>query len=179
MDHGAESRFTPTRCGRFSDASYILTAAAMAARQAVLLLMGIPDLLERDGIREAAWWRLASAIGILGAALTGSHLFFLSGSRAADSDLAGCWLLSLVPSIGYRFVLARTARRSVPPAVTMFVGKYVTDHVSSNARRYGAIRHTREDVTILFTDIRGFTAFCQIRIPRASSICLNEYSARW
>lgn len=115
----------------------------------------------------------ASAVGILGLALAGSHLLFLSRFTMADSGIAGCWLLSLVASIGYRFVSAENRRDLFRKAVTMFVGKQVTETLeqADGVGRSGK----REEVTILFTDIRGFTAFCEDKDPSYVVDLLNQY----
>jgi class 3 adenylate cyclase/CHASE2 domain-containing sensor protein len=150
--------------------NYILTAPQWL-RVTVLLVIAFLTFGAATGLRS----RLVagSAIAILGAALVGSHIFFLSGYTLPTADLAGCWLLSLVPSIGYRFVTAEQRGDHFRRAVTMFVGKHVATSLDNS--RDIALSGTRQFVTILFTDIRGFTSFCEDKDPSVVVDLLNDY----
>jgi adenylate cyclase len=55
----------------------------------------------------------------------------------------------------------------------MFVGKHVATSLDNS--RDIALSGTRQFVTILFTDIRGFTSFCEDKDPSVVVDLLNDY----
>jgi adenylate cyclase len=114
-----------------------------------------------------------SVLAILGLALGSSQISFQVGYALSASDLAGCWLSSLIASIIFRFVTAEQRRDHFRRAVALFVGKNVASSLDQST--VIALSGNRELVTILFTDIRGFTAFCEDKDPSEVVTLLNEY----
>jgi adenylate cyclase len=114
-----------------------------------------------------------SVLAILGIALGSSQVSFQAGYALSASDLAECWLSSLVASIIFRFVTAEQRRDHFRRAVALFVGKNVASSLDQST--VIALSGNRELVTILFTDIRGFTAFCEDKDPSEVVTLLNEY----
>jgi adenylate cyclase len=112
-------------------------------------------------------------IAILTAALATSHFLFRAGYDLSASDLAACWLLTLLVSIIYRYVTAERRRDHFRRAVTMFVGKRVARSLDDSSTI--ALSGSRQFVTILFTDIRGFTSFCEDKDPSVVVDLLNKY----
>jgi adenylate cyclase len=113
------------------------------------------------------------AIAVLACALATSHFLFRAGYILSASDLSACWLLTLLVSIVYRFVTAEHRRDHFRRAVTMFVGDNVARSLDSTSTI--ALSGTRQFVTILFTDIRGFTSFCEDKDPSEVVTLLNRY----
>ena len=118
-------------------------------------------------------WAVPLGIAILASALAASHFLFRAGFDLSASDLAVCWLLTLLVSIIYRYVTAEQRRDHFRRAVTMFVGKRVARSLDDSSTI--ALSGTRQFVTILFTDIRGFTSFCEDKDPSLVVGLLNEY----
>ena len=114
-----------------------------------------------------------SGILILAAALAASHFAFRTGYGLSASDLAACWLLTLLVSIIYRYVTAERRRDHFRRAVTMFVGESVARNLDASSTI--ALSGTRQFVTVLFTDIRGFTSFCEDKDPSFVVDLLNQY----
>jgi adenylate cyclase len=150
--------------------NYILTAPQWF-RIAALLAIAFLTFGAATTLRTSLVAGSSSAI--LGGALAGSHVLLLSGYTLSASDLAGCWLFALVPSIGYRFVTAEQRRDHFRRAFAMFVGKNVATSLDQSADI--GLSGTRQFVTILFTDIRGFTAFCEDKDPSEVVGLLNDY----
>ena len=150
--------------------NYILTAP-LWLRGAALLAIAFLTFGAATTLRTSLV--AGSSVAILGGALAGSHALFLSGYTLSTSDLAGCWLFSLVPSIGYRFVTAEQRRDHFRRAISMFVGKSVAKSLDKSSDI--GLSGTRQFVTILFTDIRGFTSFCEDKDPTVVVGLLNEY----
>lgn len=142
----------------------------------------------------------AVQIGLLAAValLTSAILVFLDFNRAvvyvlltmagagvaAQLAFAYGWVVpsaamqlgSLIPvplALGYRFLTAQKRGNLFHQAVSMFVGKRVAHSLEQTERI--ALAGSRETVTILFSDIRGFTAFCESKDPALILSLLNEY----
>jgi adenylate cyclase len=102
-----------------------------------------------------------------------TQALFRNGWALSIADLLLCWLCCLVATIVYRFVAAENRRDLFRRAVSLFVGKQVA--TSLDDAQQITLSGTRENVTILFTDIRGFTAFCEEKDPALVVDLLNEY----
>jgi adenylate cyclase len=113
------------------------------------------------------------AVAVLVCALGTSHILFRAGYVLSASDLSACWLLTLMLSIIYRFVAAELRRDFFRRAVTTFLGNRVARSLDDTSTI--ALSGTRQFVTVLFTDIRGFTSFCEDKDPNDVVNLLNQY----
>ena len=86
------------------------------------------------------------------------------------------FVASLIGGIIYRFATAEKKSSFFKSAVALFVGKEVARSLDRSRRRSG-LTGKRQMVTILFTDIRGFTAFCESKDPAVIVDLLNVYMA--
>src|SRR5258706_1217404 len=109
-----------------------------------------------------------------------THWMFLEGKVLSTSETLAALVFCLVGSIAFRFSTEEKRRRLFSNAVTLFVGKDVVKGLDKSEK----IELTGKtlDVTILFTDIRGFTAYtdkmCQEEGPEVLVVQLNEYMAQ-
>ncbi|MBM3736473.1 MAG: adenylate/guanylate cyclase domain-containing protein [Acidobacteria bacterium] len=143
-----------------------------------------------------AWavWTVLTAIGVL-CALCGRHLtgnllgiagggvfaltlvipqvLFLKGWLMAASELLMTAALSVLGVFLFRSLSAEQTGALFKQAVSVFVGEKLTTELMTT----GAIQRTgkRQQVTILFTDIRGFTAWCESKDPATVVEKLNHY----
>jgi adenylate cyclase len=113
---------------------------------------------------------------LLAVALVATHIFFLSGWLFSTTEILMAFVWALIGGIVYRFATAEKKSSFFKSAVALFVGK----QVASSLEQSGKIGLTgkREMVTILFTDIRGFTAFCESKDPALVVDLLNVYMAQ-
>jgi adenylate cyclase len=133
----------------------LLTAIAMASLAA----------------RQTAFW---IALGV-GATAVVTHLLFRYGVMISTSELLlGC-LISLLSSMAYRVLTAEKVGVFFQNAISVFVGKQFAATISEEQRI--SLSGKRMPVTILFSDIRGFTAFCEEKDPAVVVDLLNEYMA--
>ncbi len=152
------------------DGQYIVPAPAWLR---LLALLAIAFATFGASAKLRTRWTIPLGLVILAGAVGASHILFRNGYDLSASDLAACWLLTLLVSIIYRFVTAEQSRDHFRRAVTMFVGKRVARSLDDS--RTIALSGTRQFVTILFTDIRGFTSFCENKDPSVVVDLLNEY----
>jgi adenylate cyclase len=120
-----------------------------------------------------AVWIAIEAFAIL--ALT--QILFRAGSILSASELLAASAISLIAAIVVRFANAERRGNLFRKAVSLFVGKELA--ASLDDTQSIRLSGTRQTVTIMFTDIRGFTAFTE-RVseekgPEVVVQLLNEY----
>jgi adenylate cyclase len=102
-----------------------------------------------------------------------THVLFRSGLLLSSSELATSFLIAVAGGIIYRFATAERKSSFFKTAMTLFVGKEVTRSLDESDTI--SLTGDRIMVTIMFTDIRGFTAFCESKDPAEVVDLLNVY----
>ncbi|MEX2262569.1 MAG: adenylate/guanylate cyclase domain-containing protein [Bryobacteraceae bacterium] len=102
-----------------------------------------------------------------------SHWLFRSGWLISASELLLACLLSVLVSMVYRFFTAEKRGDMFRSAVSVFVGQRLATTLEETQTI--ALSGTRQIVTILFSDIRGFTSFCEEKDPAVVVGLLNRY----
>ena len=124
---------------------------------------------------RAAIWIVLEIVGIL----ISTHLLFRNGLILSTSELMLAASICLVASVIYRFATAEKRRKLFRKAIDLFVGRQMATTLEETENI--ALSGKLQDVTILFTDIRGFTAFteevCNTDGPEKVVHLLNEYMA--
>jgi class 3 adenylate cyclase/CHASE2 domain-containing sensor protein len=110
-----------------------------------------------------------------GAALTIllTHLLFRAGWMLSPSEVILAGLLALLFTLTYRFFTAEKRGAVFYKAIGMFVGKKLAKTLAETESI--ALSGSRQMLTILFSDIRGFTSFCEEKDPAVVVELLNEY----
>lgn len=113
----------------------------------------------------------------IAAILIVTHALFESGLILSTSEMLLATSICLVASVVYRFSTEQKRGNLFHRAVALFVGKQLATSLETTEAI--ALSGKRLDVTILFTDIRGFTAFteqaCDEHGPEMVVQLLNEY----
>jgi adenylate cyclase len=111
--------------------------------------------------------------------LVATHALFERGFILSTSELLLATLIGLVASLVYRWATEETRGDLFHRAISLFVGKQLASSLEENEAI--ALSGKRMEMTILFTDIRGFTAFteqvCDEEGPEVVVQLLNEYMA--
>jgi adenylate cyclase len=158
------------------DRKYLLNVPEWARLAALLAAAGAAaGIVTSLAAGPAAAWITAEIIAIF--AFT--HLLFREGRilYTAETLVAtlGCVLLSVV----YRFFTAEQRGNLLHRAVALFVSKEVAESIEETSAI--GLSGRRVNVTIMFTDIRGFTAFteqtCDEQGPEVVVDLLNQYLA--
>jgi len=166
-----------------------------------ILATAVDNLKNSSYLRESsAYWPAAAALLLLGmlfaaftlrvntmqigAGLAGATIVLLAGQHAAVGKLI------LVPMLrplvlGWLFFLAAALReylrerREREQAVREF-SRFVNPHVVSELIAHGGLSREGESrqVTLLFSDIRGFTAMSENQSPQKIVSLLNRYFSR-
>jgi adenylate cyclase len=126
-----------------------------------------------------AKWAVSLVLIEVTAILVATHISFELGFVLSTSEVLLATSLGLVTALVYRWASEETRGDLFHRAVALFVGQ----QVASSLEESDAIRLSgkRMEVTILFTDIRGFTAFTEQASedqgPEVVVQLLNEYMA--
>lgn len=105
--------------------------------------------------------------------LAGTHLLFRQGQLLSTSQVGLSFAWALIGGIVYRFATAEKKSTFFKNAIGLFVGKQVASSLEHSEKI--SLTGKRQMVTILFTDIRGFTAFCESKDPAVVVDLLNIY----
>jgi adenylate cyclase len=122
-------------------------------------------------VSQTALW----SVVLLAVALIFTHLVFRAGFLLSSTDMLLVFVCSLIGGIIYRFATAEKKSSFFKSAVALFVGKDVARSLDASDRI--DLTGQRQMVTIMFSDIRGFTAFCESKDPAVIVDLLNVYMA--
>jgi adenylate cyclase len=108
-----------------------------------------------------------------------THLLFEGGLVLSTSEILLATSICLIASVVYRFATEQKRGNLFRRAVSVFVGKDLASSLDKDESI--ALTGKRLEVTILFTDIRGFTSFTEEVSnklgPEAVVQMLNQYLA--
>jgi len=146
-------------------ANYLLIAGAGALAWALCFLVRSP--LHRLGslvLAAVAW--VAAAMALYNHA--GLFILTVAPLIGLTSSGIGC--------LGWDFFLERRERTRVRSVLDKYVAKNVAELVLAEGDAFaGAIQGQRRTVTILFSDIRGFTTMSEESVPEHFIAQMNEY----
>jgi adenylate cyclase len=115
------------------------------------------------------------SLTVLAVALMFTHVLFRAGWLLSSFDVMEAFLYALIGGVIYRRATAEKKSHFFKNAVALFVGKDVAKSLDQSEQI--GLTGKREMVTIMFSDIRGFTAFCESKDPAIIVDLLNVYMA--
>jgi adenylate cyclase len=120
-------------------------------------------------VSQTALW----AIVVLFGALVATHLLFRAGWLLSSTEMLLVFVWALIGGVIYRFATAEKKSSFFKSAVALFVGKEVARSLDQEEKI--GLSGKRQMVTIMFSDIRGFTSFCESKDPAVVVDLLNTY----
>lgn len=158
------------------DRDYLFDAPAWAGWVSLLTVSAATVAIVSAATPQmVAVWMVLEALAIL----TLTQILFRAGLILSVSEALVAAVISLIAAIILRYSSAERRGNLFRRAVSLFVGKQLA--ASLDDTQTIGLTGTRQTLTILFTDIRGFTAFTE-RIseeqgPEVVVKLLNEYMA--
>ncbi|MEK6699755.1 MAG: adenylate/guanylate cyclase domain-containing protein [Nitrospirota bacterium] len=151
---------------------FISRTPAVAVIPLIFLFAGILGFyLPRQGAKAGAALFLALFIGY------GAVVYYLFVAQGVWFNLVYPWaavLLGYTSQTAYRFFTEERRARDIRRMFSSYVSKRIVDELirdPSKAKLGGA----RKEITVLFSDIRGFTTFSERHEPEEVVSMLNEY----
>jgi adenylate cyclase len=124
-------------------------------------------------MRTTGWRLIVCHTALTAILLLGAHISFRAGWLVPASSLLLTAVLAFLLSLVTSSLTVARNRDALRRAMNLFVGKEVADDVETTGTV--GLSGRREFVTVLFSDIRGFTAFSETHEPETVVARLNEY----
>jgi len=139
---------------------------------AFLLLLVLLTALAIHG--RGAWWGALGTLLALAVALVSSYLAWKSHWWLNGAAPMVTLFITYAGSTAIDFIEAEMSRRKTKAMFSRYVSPDVVDQLMANPEQM-ALGGKKQEVTIMFTDIRGFTAFSENKDPVDVIARLNEY----
>jgi adenylate cyclase len=150
------------RAPRWVDIALVVAAAVIVAIAGSLL---------------NAWWT-GAIVGLAGALLTGlAILLFARGTWIPVTVPALTLVFAYVGDLAWKYVVEGREKRQVKKLFSRYVSKDVYDQLVANPS-LAALGGARRHMTVLFSDIRGFTTMSEKGTPEDVVSQLNELFTR-
>ncbi len=140
----------------------VLTAALVVGVVAVLL---------------PAWWATAFALAAIGAMGWGATMLFGAGHWVNLSQPVLASSFALFGGVGYQYFVEGREKRKMKKLFGQYVSKDVYEQLVANPS-LARLGGQRREMTVLFSDIRGFTTVTERGQPEEIVGMLNEYFTR-
>jgi adenylate cyclase len=138
---------------------------------ALMLLAAL--LFSITTLRTTGWRLIVGHTTLTAILLLGTHVSFRAGWIVPASSLLLTAVLAFLLSLVAGSLTVARNRDALRNAMRLFVGREVADDVESTGKV--GLSGRREFVTVLFSDIRGFTTFSETHEPETVVARLNEY----
>lgn len=146
------------------------TAAAWS-----LALIGLAVLLVNGAIRE--WQALRGAavtLGVIAATAGASAWLFVKDVWLPAVSAMLAVAAMYVVQVGTAFLRERRQRRQIEKAFRHYVAPEIVNEMTAHPERL-VLGGSRRDITIVFTDLAGFTSVSETMSPERVSALLNDY----
>jgi len=126
--------------------------------------------------RRRAWLGgVIVAAAVVGYLIAAQVAFHQGVVVAMAAPLGTCVLVALA-SLGTALGTEGREKRAIRAAFSQYLAESLVERIASNPSRWQQIlRGTRDELTVLFSDIRGFSRFSETLDPELLSSFLHEY----
>lgn len=104
----------------------------------------------------------------------GQYLFQKHGVAINMAAPMGLIISSYIAITSYRYISEEKEKKWVRKAFSHYLSPKVMDEILADPSKLG-LGGKRQELTVLFSDIRGFTTYCEKRAPEEVIHILNEY----
>ncbi|HEV2812601.1 MAG TPA: adenylate/guanylate cyclase domain-containing protein [Solirubrobacteraceae bacterium] len=141
----------------------------------VLAAVAMAFVVPLASLRLRARWSVAIGVAALALWLVGAQLAFDRGTVVAVVPPVLALVVGGVGALGSAALLATRERRRMRFLFGRFVPEPVVDELLAREDASGGIAGVRQESTVLFCDLRGFTTFAESAEPELVIDVLNRY----
>ncbi len=153
------------------------TLAPVPATRAAILVFGLAIAVGAAGAIGTVWTTGLTALAlVVGLVVTNVRLFG-AGNWWPLAVPTLAILLAFVGDLSWQYFVEGREKRKVKQLFSRFVARDVYNQLLADPSR-AALGGTRRDMTVLFSDMRGFTALTEKGVPEDIVSMLNEYFTR-
>ncbi|MDQ6998090.1 MAG: adenylate/guanylate cyclase domain-containing protein [Mariprofundus sp.] len=141
--------------------------AAFIVLGAIFLVLLLP--------RTKAWVSAVCSVLLLIVYMVGTQYLFVYQRLWVDLMVpSGAILFLYTTMIGYRFFKEEAHSRKIRSMFSSYTTKKVVDELLEHPE-LALLGGTNREVTVMFSDVRSFTTFCESRTPEEVIASLNEF----
>jgi len=152
-----------------------MVAGSNAARLASIL--GLALLIGPTATILPAWWATAVSVGLVGAFGWWTTRLFAGGYWLTLTQPVLAGSLGLFGGVAYQYFVEGREKRKMKRLFGQYVSKDVYEQLVANPE-LARLGGQRREMTVLFSDIRGFTTVSERGQPEEIVGTLNEYFTR-
>lgn len=149
----------------------------LSSTASVFLLLGICFAVGLIAARYPAWWAVVATLGLLAVFVYASLVLFGRGTWVPLVEPLFGSSLALFGGVAYQYFWEGREKRKVSALFGRYVSKDVYDQLLADPGRAQLGGHRRE-MTVLFSDMRGFTTLTEQGEPEVIVSTLNQYFSR-
>lgn len=120
------------------------------------------------------WVAIAALLALPGAYLVAAQLSFERHRQLPVSQILLSWAPAVVAGFAYQYWVESAAKRKVKKLFSRYVSPSVFRELLDNPEA-ALLEGRRQEATVLFSDLRGFTSISERLAPEALIEQLNEY----
>lgn len=124
-----------------------------------------------------AWWAVAATLAVVGAYAWMSVVLFARGSWLPLTEPMLSSSIALFGGVAYQYFIEGREKRQVSRLFGRYVSKDVYSQLMADPAR-AQLGGQRREMTVLFSDMRGFTTLTEQGQPEVIVRTLNEYFTR-
>lgn len=122
----------------------------------------------------AMWWTIPAAVAVLGIDIVWAAVSFQHGVWLPLVPAGLTVFIAEFSTVAYKYLIEDRAKRQIRALFARFVAPPVVAELEKDPSKAQLGGHRRE-MTVLFSDIRGFTTLSEAHEPEAIIDQLNEY----
>lgn len=143
----------------------------------VALTVGLAFVVAAIGLGANAWVTGVASLAVLLVLAGMSVMRFASGSWIPIAVPSLAIVFAFVGDLAWKYVVEGREKRQVKKLFSRYVSKDVYDQLVADPS-LAALGGARRSMTVLFSDVRGFTAMSEKGSPEEVVAQLNEYFSR-